>query len=1699
MAGKSGKKLKEDLLAAGFTAPTGPDGVFFSSPGSAGTAVALPGGLQQPWELRDIGLRLSGDRWVLDRLHLRLVPAVLEENLLKVFSAHDTVRCALLDEGLARVLALELTRESDPGTRRVMEDEGNGVFHEKARQSPHGLAGAWIHFGTDGKEVVVNCSQYYFLGVVPASLPGAMAGGIASALGISTDPDQDGPFEFTFDLRELFRSIWPGDAGRFLRAMSDENGGIIRQKNLIVAVSTDGLDLRLVHEERNAYLFKPCLESLEQRETREILAPVNQLLREGKTAPAVRRLGELAGSHPPVFVLRRMALLACAGQLEMTETDLTAALGQEPQNLLFLSVACRLSRNTGDRHAALTAISEFAGTLLGRLGEADRCPVFDLVLPEALGIAWEEIDDQQAVRCFERLIRRRGELPRILIRMILLTERTGDLPSRISLIRRLIKVENRRPALADLYFLLATLVAGEDQKKALGYGLSSLKFGDYPARIALYMAELFRAQPDPRGAVQVLSESVINEERRGNEENQCRLEMAIGDIWLEDLQRPDIARNRFEKALALAGNDKEILLNLDTRLNGSGSVEGRTEVLERIFEIVLDQGDREHAGNIRRRLMDLYKEAGRVEQIIPLTQRWLDRFQLKPVEINELLTWREERGDWRKLYEKIMEGEPRTAPKAEKAAWHGAVGELCRYRLAGNTEALEHFRRSIDYGNTDEDAFRFVADHLVSDGKQDVLASVLQARAAHSSGGVRVNALQELVNMGNHLQDQVANKAAADLLREDPEASEGILVRLQHFQSQDDAAGLRDFVETTLPVVDSVSLKNIFLEQACEILEGMSQPERDANLNALYHHLKEISPTPPVVAQRALDGLPEGAPDALRPWLILLLEAGQVPEMEEGQLLGLLEEEPWHRALFHELQYPLMGDLTAMVWHATEAAELFRRFDRGVEKERAALLCLGRVQPLSRDHLDRLLEIAGPGFRNALLDVLGFQLNVQKDPAVLSGIHFALGRLHSGDLGQPEAALPHFMKFVELAENRTEAVYQATLFTSRNIGQKTAAPFLLEFLADDQNWENRERLDEVLALVTGHEDSVVLSARRQGTRMVERAFSQGNSSRVIGLEAMLADHDLSGKKAMWIALEALARKGDMAGITGLWYRRAQRLENRQQAERFLSDTEMLFQRTDQEGALTEILRYGVEKGFPAELPMIIEAELRLVYAMRLFQLETNKEQALSLLRLHYESVPGDTRCWIPLYFLLRELSGADESWRFLNGILPRLEQDATPLRTFPVTVESLKDDRRKLEEELGIKPASAPVVTQLFLEGDGVGEIPLPVAAGAEPAAPPGTGVGGREVSPGRRPLSGDGIKGPAFNVLGEASVTLDWRKTVNTLSYSKGMTKKLLDQAFEYEIEKHVALQCFAVISSEAGILKNWHLPVWRRRDAANYAYEAEGRLGGPLFKSLRKSNLHELIRLTEPVMEQVFYKRFDLSRVAAMANMDMAQVKVKREILSPLEGFPGDAGLGVYQRIFAEGGYRFYHLPGLAKKVFYHNAERGLYFDLDYYRQLPSSIFFHRVMLLFQAVKWGYHGTSVLDPARHIEPLLNHIKLLLGHGKGGGLEGLKQKIQMGQDPVVKALHLVDKTVLADLVVKVGTIDMARVRQVQDAVWRELYSIQFAETLDLFGICESVLSRDLTTKQYKPGELLKKAPRILPLLELATRLDLQAPGGLHL
>ena len=1879
-------------------------------------------------------------------------------------------------------------------------------------------------------------------------------------------------------LVDLQDSLARSRAGYSPAVFAGESGFVIN-----LTLGSEGDDTALTE-----VVFTP-LEVLEAREKSDVCGPIDALISAGKMNEALDISSrQFITNNNQLFIMRRLALLAIIGVTGHYPDFIGEALGREGEHKLFLAAAAALAVKSGDRPLILERLSVLGGLLMDDVRSAEHLFTFELVLPELLGDAWSLESPDKASECYHRIMEKRGDMPRILRKLIYLARVSAKAAAESAYLLRLAAVERRRNELARLNFRLAQLRSampgGAEEAISLAQKALKLDLNMHEAAVlaAGLQVEKGRFEEAIRGLDGLLKDKNLNLSLKGRH----ALEAMVGGIWNHNLNRPDLAEKRYEAAIGYDAYDLNSLRELERIYRHFARVADLARILEMEFSYYEKHGQTQHLKSLFDELVGMFRgPLGQPRRGLELYLRLLAASTIEAQDLDLLLGWTDISIDWAAIYTKLLAKLPLVPAGKRRAEVLCRLAEICRDKLGDDAAAVRHLHAANREGWIDGSGFAFLIEQMAKEQDYKSLVSIYQGRIKQVPAAEQQQLLLELLSLPGELTDIQRDALAVEVLSIDQEADTPVKQRFQLYQSVADVVGISRLLATLLEQRKLTTFEQLkWIEYALQSLSGCDTHARFVHMDTMFRRQLNISEDRVGLLQKALAALQEsGNRQMLLFYVQALLKSGLLPALSERVVEGLLDKQDQDLALYHELMSMKAQVPTIAATHARIAAALYakRPYQEANTELMLARLCV--LVACAEDDLTELRALVSrSGHWGLLAKALHKQADLEDERRRKFLLLDQLGLVYSSELKDIVRARQTYAAAIEYSSEphklRLVLATLAAAMDDRVDEVKQHYAFLLDAAATLDVPAMTRSVGRLLKL---REDASAIQRLIQPH--VEQAYNRGLWEMAGRLAGALLDNSLVSSELHKVAMKAATVSGKQDQVINHWWRGLACVANKSKLRTYLAETSAIIEKAELKHLMVGCYQAAFEHQIGDRIGPKIKHELTLQYASLLFDQESTRATAMTVYAEACAAEPDDYRTWMPLYFLLIEFGTPSERLEHLRAVLPKLKADPRPLKSFPLTIESLQVEVNDLENELkqellsgrarssrdaatvqppisnsGHAPLSAANSgVRIFLQpqqaargshqpisvppvlvpaavaseqqssqqwsppaltddmGDGAGNVLSPmagaqdrtfdlampgesswrpdaeavqgelniergamagqqeyaaevspqvattsqagsglelqheasvlsinraasvtegrldgeegslspvmsqdpaylvqhvggeglgfgvsqpasalrlpaftvkapvapglpvdlemfgqpkVALAADPQAPTDTidygvqplatplfahvfaGAGpapqpaatslkvelpipqlkfppkaaeavpagqqvlgseaklggfvlsleeaiadvqyeapaplpsavveaasesressvppedvqlsddelslyeegqsppprnkvkeqvpplfnlntmadqgdgdvageggllqGGDIGPGDEMTvavgsvppgmgesepsahpdsdrSGDSMsnaeRNPIFAVnVGTEGGESDWRLAVIKGDFNADLIGRLLQQAFASEIEKHLAIQCVALVGGTCDRLSNWHWRVWRKPDEFGYPLIGKDRFPAQVSPPILHSTLHKFIIMATPILVKVFRDRFSLTYLQKKLSLSAAQLNKLRKPLVWDKSLLKDVGLHLFAERLAGQKFQLFSLNGLGGDLFYDGLRRSIYLDEVYFRKVPPSHLFHRLLGMVWSIRVHYFVPLALDPQKEIIPFLGRLH---GHMNMQGFSKLKSQLS-GGSTLDKELQGTDLRPLRDVHEKLGMPTDEQVLQLWEAMQTHLYRMLMAETLDAIGLFESLVNDDLLRPNaLKHSEIYQRSTYSKGLIEFITKI----------
>jgi len=1068
-----------------------------------------------------------------------------------------------------------------------------------------------------------------------------------------------------------------------------------------VFAGDQGLSVRLLSDDVDIpagfseVTFVP-VEVLESRERLEQCRDLDKAITSGKLNQAWKQLVDrCATERDTLYLWRRLSLLGLVGCGELNDgAIMVRALELEPNQKLFLSYSIHLALLSKNQSASLEHLSKLGAMLMSEIRGAEHLQCFDLVLPELLGDVWAEENHDKAADCYYRVLEKRGEVPRVLKKLIELARLDNRIDAEISLLHRLIGAERRRLELAKIHLRLAELrrlqgVSGDD---AIQLAQKALKLDRGLVAAALLVADILVERERYEEAIQV-SDSLLKDRNLNLSaaEKRC-LEATIGRIWCHHLHRPDLAATRYEMAIEYDVGDLETLRELEHIYRQGANHLSLARILEAEFAVFEQNGKSEYLKPIFDELVSLYRGSVREpKRALELYLRLLATSTIATQELDLLFSWNDVDIDWSDLSARLVAKIPAVQAGRRRGEFLCRLAEVFRDRLGDDVGAIRHLRAANQEGWIDASGFAFLIEYLSQQKDYRSLVQAFELRLQQVSAADQQFLILELLTTPAELTDLQRDNLALRVYAFDFSAEIALKKRFQVYNQANQVDAIGRLLTAIGELQKLTSMQRLqWMREAIQALFDLDNVRRYDLMGSIYSQMLPLVDDQTIVLNEAVSALKE-APDLkyLLFFVRELLKRGLTAEIAERDIIKLLRGLDQELAIYHELMSFKATTVHVAVSHARTAAALYaKRLNQEVATEKmvARVCTLVACTPDELQELRILVERTGHWklLAKALQKQAEFEENRQQKFALLD----QLGQIFWYKMKDRARARLAFSASARFSDEPHKIHHVLAKLAAETNDVEREKQHLGEYLQDVASTVDVETLTRnAERLLKIGEDPV--SVQRILQKHVDKSFSKGRWQQAGLLAGALINNGLVSSETYKVTLKAAIIERDAEKVVDQWWRGLACVANKSKMKAYLSETTILIERGEMRHVLLDCYKAALDHNIGDRIGPTSKQELMLVYASMLFDQDETRRKALAIYAEVYAADPSNSRTWMPLYFLLLEFGAPTERLTHLRAILPKLRLDQRPLKSFPLTIESMQLELRNLEKEILVHGATA--------------------------------------------------------------------------------------------------------------------------------------------------------------------------------------------------------------------------------------------------------------------------------------------------------------------------------------------------------------------------------------------------------------------------
>ena len=1231
---------------------------------------------QSPWKVTTWSMTQGHGSWSTEHLNLSIQLDYLSQRLSEELNARFGTNSSLelipaIDQGIWVLLEVFGEKPSDADTEMV------------------GTVGFRFDLTTEGSNLCLHFSRHFLIGAIPDAILSSVPEIFMQCFSFTelAAESETGLFESRIGFNGLLNQIVGGDLdlSKILDAATELGVEVEDGIKAHLRTSFDGLcwDLSASTLGEGMYEFDvPPIEIVESRELGSRYLELDQLILAGEPEEAKSICLESLSEEPDsLFLLRRLCLISLATNLAIDDQYLHTMMNIDSDNLLFLSAAAHTSILTNRGSHLLKFLSKMGQLLNTQLTNFEDLKTMDVVLPELLGDGWSEVNVQTAQACYQRVLAKRGDVPRILWKMVQIARKTDDRPAEIALLERLVEVESSKPKAAGCYMRLADLQQIEDADAAAESSLKGWKLDPVNTDFAEIASYNLVQVKDYEKAVRVLDDCRKLIEPQTNQVKKVDLELLIARIWFTFLKRKDLAKIRIEYAIQAIPDDIDNLKRCEDISEEFAETSLLVTIRESLLSLSLKRRDRAETFRVKEGLQKHYVDADSSGQnYARISEKVLGVFLIDTDEIQTLLDLGSAiKVDWAGLVANLEFHLSATKVNSLQQ-YLILIGQICNVKLEDKEKAAQAFESALKVGSVDNYIYDFLNEYYAAVKQLDRRDFVLKHQLQNAPDDERVSILKELFYTSADSSDHELDSYAIKILKEGSEDAP-VKKRFITYQERQEIEEIDHFLaEICAEIFDRIDQFN-WMKHALDCLNECDAKEK---YDLIEKILKDIKPYYKDIFEWYEAGVSYHKADKshrfLEPYLNKLILNGIPPDVDKRITLQVLKSNPIAKGLFYrylanqeEQTKEIAACLRQALAYLTDQAG-YEATAEGIISQLADIVILTKDEMAYYQRLTKASDNHDDFYRIVDAQLRGLNKKDQFDGIKELGLSIIQDN--------PTKVIGFAKSMLKCVESFDPRSIEAFRFDLLEIN-KAYRQFLpevwgIKYLRNLAHWSDGARYRLVLDWIldgSKNRDAVASIFKENMIKLrTKRDFESLDRFAVLA-----KGYGFSFNTYNWFLFQNFYNKKSQEKAHYYWVEFVKTMPDISGWRKFYRDTCDLMKDNPEE--ITELLHLA-HRDLATVLDQAILDELGIELGISLFHQDRETELAHKLIHDRFNRDSTDKRCWLPLYFLNSILKKKENQYQLLYQIIPNLEAAPELIGDYPTSIESMHKEFGRVARQL---------------------------------------------------------------------------------------------------------------------------------------------------------------------------------------------------------------------------------------------------------------------------------------------------------------------------------------------------------------------------------------------------------------------------------
>ncbi len=926
-----------------------------------------------------------------------------------------------------------------------------------------------------------------------------------------------------------------------------------------------------------------------------------------------------------------------------------------------------------EKEKALDELSHFAAELLKIAPESLESHGF--VLAELLGDLWAQKDPAVAHRFYRNVLKKYGDIPRILNKIVSISSKAVTADEEISLLKKSLKIEeaetNYLARISDLY-------AGQGKiDEAIHFGVKALHGGYVTAELVLAVTQLYLRQNQPRQALQHLDE-YANGEHGFTTEHLAEMHTLAGDLWLDQLNKPKLALRRFIMAIELCPQYAPVYERLERVYDKNGEFDQLVSLFEKKIEVL--PADDKKAINYYLRICQIDNE-----QKVGSEQKWrsfktlVQRNLLNDANIERSLDEDlDSRADWASIVNSIEQQlltDPTLEQEEAKAKRLGLIARIHDERLKQPAVSANFLQKANKFSKINTEVFQRLVQQAESSDSHLDPGEVLNDRMKHLDTNAKSTMLRNMTDTKDMALSDLRPLAVQQFLLNSGQ-NDLFMQAFGKLMADGNSEKFAAFLLSSLGDVENIEMKNEFILMTLDFLKDKTDAIVSRVSCFLFDEFVKVSHDHEERARALAKHLMTHGDHEYAPYLKEAIEHGHASLFAEARVLEVLGSDPKY-LVNYLVTNPLLGDSTekrfAAAKHALSYAKQIEEEPNVSLMTCYSIMATSGLMSIEEIEEYRLICMSGSTIE-PYIQCLEFQMQQIEHAKHRLEWCLAIGEICESAFQDSERALQYFEAATML--DPTHLIGQRHVIRLlAKLGKNEEEKSAWQRYVGLSDFPNAEELKAFITrggeLFTSHELERLLIDRVQGF-IGDAKFDEAHSFLNHVTSCGIKTYDLLMLKAgisdnaescVSSIVEATALIDDI----GLWYDH-------------IASAETMY--IKYEKTIEDLYRALVLAAETVSFSPRIMQEIFVFLANWLVANTDNKADAFLFYGQAYSLDKEDLRVWLPYYYLIKEIGSPELLIEYLDFLIPELELNQDLLESHDVTLQSLNMELDKVKSGL---------------------------------------------------------------------------------------------------------------------------------------------------------------------------------------------------------------------------------------------------------------------------------------------------------------------------------------------------------------------------------------------------------------------------------